>query len=114
MKEDLPHVPQFIQIHVGQTDERKCQEGLAVPPDGEVGKQVTLKSKKAEKNLNSAHFVGHVFIIIVPQRAISLFSKKEISLPQCGPPFRVKRGTKGADEHFLETVKGTELLLMFV
>lgn len=32
MEEDLPNVPQFIQIHVGQTDECKRQEGLAVPP----------------------------------------------------------------------------------
>lgn len=43
MEEDLPNVPQFIQVHVGQTDERKRQEGLAVPPDGEVDKQVALK-----------------------------------------------------------------------
>lgn len=42
MEEDLPHVSQFIQVHVGQTDECKRQEGLAVPPDGEVGKKVTL------------------------------------------------------------------------
>lgn len=33
MEEDLPHVPQFIEIHVGQTDEGEGQEGLAVPPD---------------------------------------------------------------------------------
>lgn len=33
VKEDLPDVPQFVQIHVGKTDECKGQEGLAVPPD---------------------------------------------------------------------------------
>lgn len=51
MEEDLPNVPQFIQIHVGQTDERKRQEGLAVPPDGEVGEQVALKEKRREIKL---------------------------------------------------------------
>lgn len=43
VEEDLPHVPQFVQIHVGQTDECKRQEGLTVPPHREVGKQVALK-----------------------------------------------------------------------
>lgn len=45
MEEDLPHVSQFIKIHVGQTDECKRQEGLTVPPDREVGKQVALKEE---------------------------------------------------------------------
>ena len=49
MEEDLPHVPQFIQIHVGQTDECKCQEGFTVPPHGEVGKQVALKGNGREE-----------------------------------------------------------------
>lgn len=43
VEEDLPHVPQFIQIHVGQADERKGQEGFTVPPHGEVGEQVALQ-----------------------------------------------------------------------
>lgn len=43
VEEDLPHVPQFIQIHVGQADECKGQEGFTVPPHGEVGKQVALQ-----------------------------------------------------------------------
>lgn len=43
VEKDLPHVPQFIQIHVGQADECKGQEGLTVPPHGEVGKQVALQ-----------------------------------------------------------------------
>lgn len=43
MKKDLPHVPQFVQIHVGQTDESERQEGLTVPPNREVGEQVTLQ-----------------------------------------------------------------------
>lgn len=43
VEEDLPHVPQFIQIHVGQADECKGEEGFAVPPHGEVGKQVALQ-----------------------------------------------------------------------
>ena len=46
MEEDLPHVPQFVQIHVGQTDECKRQEGLTVPPHREVGKQVALKGER--------------------------------------------------------------------
>lgn len=50
MEEDLPHVPQFKQIHVGQTDECKRQEGLTVPPDREVGKQVALKGKRQRRN----------------------------------------------------------------
>lgn len=45
MEEDLPHVPQFVQIHVGKTDECKRQEGLTVPPHREVGKQVALKGE---------------------------------------------------------------------
>ncbi len=49
MEEDLPHVPQFIQIHVGQTDECKRQEGLTVSPDREVGKQVALKGNGREE-----------------------------------------------------------------
>lgn len=56
MEEDLPHVSQFIQIHVGQTDECKRQEGLTVPPHREVGKQVALKGE-GQKNLNATHFV---------------------------------------------------------
>ena len=43
VEQDLPHVPQFIQIHVGQADERKRQEGLTIPPHREVGKEVALK-----------------------------------------------------------------------
>lgn len=43
VEEDLPHVPQLVQVHVGQADERKGQEGLAVPPHGEVDKQVALE-----------------------------------------------------------------------
>lgn len=46
VKQDLPDVPQFVQIHVGKTDECKGQEGLAVPPDWEVGKQVALKGER--------------------------------------------------------------------
>lgn len=45
MEEDLPHVSQFIQIHVGQADECKCQEGLTVPPHRVVGKQVALQGE---------------------------------------------------------------------
>ena len=56
MEEDLPHVSQFIQIHVGQTDECKCQEGLTVPPHREVGKQVALK-REGQENSNAAHCV---------------------------------------------------------
>lgn len=33
VKENLPDVPQFVQIHVGQADECEGQEGLTVPPD---------------------------------------------------------------------------------
>lgn len=49
MEKNLPHVPQFIQIHVGQTDECECQEGLTVPPDGVVCKQVALKGERQRR-----------------------------------------------------------------
>jgi hypothetical protein len=43
MEEDLPHVPQFIKVHVGQTDQGEGQERLTVPPHREVREQGTLK-----------------------------------------------------------------------
>lgn len=46
VEQDLPHVPQFIQIHVGQADECKRQDGLTVPPDGEVGEQEALEGEE--------------------------------------------------------------------
>lgn len=46
MEEDLPHVPQLIQVHVGQTDQGQGQERLTVPPHREVRKQGTLKGEK--------------------------------------------------------------------
>lgn len=48
MEEDLPYVPQFIKIHVGQTDECERQEGFTVPPHREVGEQVALKENGRE------------------------------------------------------------------
>lgn len=46
MKEDLPHVAQFVQVHIAQADEGKRQEGLDVPPHRVVGKQVTLERER--------------------------------------------------------------------
>lgn len=64
MEEDLPHVSQFIQIHVGQTDQCKCQEGLTVPPDREVCKQVALIQTGCCAEEEGNHIIK-VFIVIL-------------------------------------------------
>lgn len=52
MEEDLPHVAQFVQVHVAQADEGKGQEGLDVPPWRVVGKQVTLqRERRGDENV---------------------------------------------------------------
>lgn len=38
VKEKLPEVAQFIEIHVAQTDEAKSQKRLDIPPAGVVDK----------------------------------------------------------------------------
>lgn len=53
MEEDLPNIPQFIQIHVGQTDECQRQEGFTVPPHREIGKQVALERSKTNSMLTT-------------------------------------------------------------
>lgn len=64
MEEDLPHVPQFIQIHVGQTDQCKRQEGFTVPPDREVGKQVALIQTGCCAEEEGNHIIKVLIVIL--------------------------------------------------
>lgn len=121
VEEDLPHVPQFVQVHVGQADECKRQEGLAVPPHGEIGKQVALQGEKdrraqSEYNTVGATLAGDKFpplssftrqwvcSVSEKSRLITLFAP--VSLPICSASFTIRGCTKGADENVLEEVPG--------
>lgn len=100
VKEDLPDVPQFVQIHVGKTDECKGQEGLAVPPDWEVGKQVALKGERERERCADHMTGGNVFH--KKSHLISLCPS--LCLPVCGDPFSIRSCTKKAEQILLEKV----------
>lgn len=78
MEENLPHVPQFIQIHVGQTDECKRQEGLTVSPDRVVCKQVALKEEWQRRIWKLRTSLGAYFHLSVCHQTTTVFSKYEI------------------------------------
>lgn len=80
MKKDLPHVPQFVQIHVGQTDESERQEGLTVPPNREVGEQVTL-IKTGRGAQEKGNHVIKVLIIILQYAFYSMNSSQQVEAP---------------------------------
>lgn len=127
VEEDLPHVPQFMQIHVGQADERKGQEGFTAPPHGGVGEQVALQwrqtpvGKRAKRKLISSWLVFHGSISRLGRYEIRSdnFSSSAAAagLLTNTAPFSIRRRTKGADENALEAaagVRGTERSLTLV
>lgn len=84
VEEDLPHVPQFIQVHVGQADECKGQEGFTAPPHGEVGKQVALWWRQREA---AEAGCPHLCISVVLHGSASRLGEDKIAgLP---PPFKL-------------------------
>lgn len=110
MEQNLPHVSQLIQIHVGEADEREGQERLTVPPHGEVRKQVALIDTGRGAQEEGNHVIK-VLAVVLQNALDGVHPSEQV---EASAEHREHTGDHPGQRHWLQQLCGSDAVVLGV